>query len=185
VGGASGSLTGPPTLPGGWAKLGCMHETDEDLAALQRLLDTSREAAGAHLRSIFDEEHRLDGAELAGLLTRVQVLNLATVTARCEPRVAPVDGLFYRGRWHFGSSPESARFRHLRHRPAVSASHVRGEELAVIVHGRATRIDLSAPEHEGFRSYLREVYGGSWDDWGAGAPYAVIEADRMYTRIAR
>jgi len=34
------------------------------------------------------------------VLAGVQVLELATVTPRGEPRVAPVDGLFFRG--HFG-----------------------------------------------------------------------------------
>ena len=41
---------------------------------------------------------------------------------RHEPRVAPVDGLFYRGRFWFGSSPHSFRFRNIRANPAVSAA---------------------------------------------------------------
>jgi hypothetical protein len=160
-----------------------MHETREDLDRLQRLLDESHAAAGSHHRSIFDDEHRVGAADLAAMLTGVQVLCLATVTARAEPRVAPVDGLFYRGRWHFGSSPDSVRFRHIRRRPAVSAVHVRGEEFAVIAHGRAHELDLSAPEHDGFRHYLVEVYGGDWAEWGGAAPYAAIEAERLYTRL--
>ncbi|MFP5318489.1 MAG: pyridoxamine 5'-phosphate oxidase family protein [Acidimicrobiia bacterium] len=160
-----------------------MHETTADLDRLQRLLDDSHAAAGSHHRSIFDDAHRVGAAELCSMLTKVQVLCLATVTARGEPRVAPVDGLFYRGRWHFGSSPDSVRFRHLRRRPAVSAAHVRGEEFAVIAHGRARELDLGNPENDGFRRYLVEVYGGSWEDWGGAAPYAVIEAERLYTRL--
>jgi uncharacterized pyridoxamine 5'-phosphate oxidase family protein len=159
-----------------------VHETDDDLRALQALLDDSHAAAGAHMRDIFSEDLRLTAADLAALMTGVQVLSLATVTARGEPRVAPVDGLFYRGRWHFGSSPASARFRHIRQRPAVSAAHVRGEELAVVVHGTARMLDLTSDEQAGFRAYLVEVYGDGWADWGAGAPYAVIDAHRMYTR---
>ena len=160
-----------------------MHETPEDLDRLQRLLDESHAAAGRHHRSIFDDAHRVGAADLAAMLTKVQVLCLATVTARGEPRVAPVDGLFYRGRWHFGSSPDSVRFRHLRRRPAVSAVHVRGEEFAVIAHGRARELELTAPEQDGFRRYLIEVYGGQWEEWAGAAPYAVIEADRLYTRL--
>ncbi len=95
--------------------------------------------------------------------------------------MAPVDGLFFRGRFWFGSSPESVRFRHLATRPQVSVSHTVGEELAVIVHGEAHRVDLAAPEHTGFRDYLVEIYGPGWSDWGAGAPYARIDATRMFT----
>ncbi|MBA2277846.1 MAG: pyridoxamine 5'-phosphate oxidase family protein, partial [Chloroflexia bacterium] len=73
-----------------------MHESPEDLSELQTLLDRSHERAGPHMRSIFTPDRRISAAELADLLPGVQVLNLATVTRDCEPRVAPVDGLFYR-----------------------------------------------------------------------------------------
>lgn len=91
---------------------------------------------------MFSDERRLSAEQVAERLTGVCVLDLATVTARGEPRVAPVDGLFYRGRWHFGSSPEAARTRHLAARPAVSASHTRGEALAVVVHGTARPVEV-------------------------------------------
>src|ERR687889_1266575 len=159
-----------------------MHETEDDLRELEALLDRSHANAGPHLRSIFSDDRRIPAAELSPLLPAVQVLALATVTARAEPRVAPVDGLFFRGRWHFGSSERSARFRHIRARPAVSATHLRGEELAIVVHGRAVEIDPRAPEHAAFRAYLNETYPG-WDDadWAAGAPYARIEPSAMFT----
>lgn len=160
-----------------------MYETSDDLDRLQRLLDDSHAAAEPHHRSIFDDAHRVGASDLAAMLPGVQVLCVATVSARCEPRVAPVDGLFYRGRWHFGSSADSVKFRHLRRRPVVSAAHVRGEEFAVIVHGRARELDVSDPEHRGLKDYLFEVYGNAWAGWAAGVPYAVIEADRMYTRL--
>jgi uncharacterized pyridoxamine 5'-phosphate oxidase family protein len=124
-------------------------------------------------------------AELPALLPGVQVLVLATVTAKGEPRAAPVDGLLYRGRWYFGSSEQSARFRHLRKRPAVSAVHARGEELAVIVHGHAREIDPRAEDGGGFHRYLVETYGEDWADWGGDAPYAVIDPQRMFTRLWR
>jgi uncharacterized pyridoxamine 5'-phosphate oxidase family protein len=111
----------------------------------------------------------------------VQVLVLATVTAAGEPRTAPVDGLFFKGRFWFGSSHRSMRFRHIRARPQVSATVTHGEEVAVIVHGKAREVDTSAPEHSDFRDYLLDVYGESWNDWGAAAPYAVIEPARMFT----
>jgi hypothetical protein len=157
-----------------------MHETAEELRGLQRLLDDSHTRAGAHLRSILSDERRLRAHELAGLLTGVQILSVATVTAKCEPRVAPVDGLFFHARFWFGSSHESVRFRHLRRRPEVSAAHVRGEQLAVIVHGRAVEVDLSDSTQREFRGYLLDVYGAEWEDWGGSAPYARIEPETMF-----
>ena len=159
-----------------------MHETEDDLRTLQELLDRSHAGAGPHLRAIFGDDRRIPAVQLPALLPGVQVLALATVTARGEPRVAPVDGLFYRGCFHFGSSDDSARFRHIRARPAVSATHLRGEQLAVVVHGHAVEIDPRGPGEDGFRAYLNETYPG-WDDadWAAGAPYARIEPSAMFT----
>ncbi|HEX2315583.1 MAG TPA: pyridoxamine 5'-phosphate oxidase family protein [Thermomonospora sp.] len=161
-----------------------MHETPEDLARLQRVLDDTYAAAGAHLLSIVTPERRLDAASLAARLTGVQVLHLATVTARCEPRVGPVDGLFFRGRFHFGSGQNSLRFRHIRKRPQVSGSVSHGEEFAVTVHGRAVELDMTDrddPEVAAFHAYLIEVYGPEWENWAGDAPYARIEPERMYT----
>ena len=160
-----------------------MHETLEDLRELQRLIDDSYSNAGPHLLSIHTPDRRLTASRLAELLPGVRVLALATVTARGEPLVGPVDGLFYRGRFWFGSGADSVRFRHIRARPAVSAAHTVGEELAVVVHGTAREIDVGAPERAGFRDYLLEVYGPQWETWWPGQtpPYAAIEARRLFT----
>ena len=157
-----------------------MRETVDDLVRLQALLDRSHEGAGEHLRSIFTDERRVPATELVELLDGMNVLNLATVTAKGEPRVAPVDGHFIRGSWVFGSSPTSARARHLARRPAVSASHTRGEELAVLTHGRAVRVDLASDPD--VRDHLVSFYGDAWFQHGFDdAPYWRIEADRMFT----
>ena len=163
-----------------------MHETPADLAALQSLLDRSAASAGAHLRRIITPERRLAAEEVCARLTGMCLLALATVTADGRPLVGPVDGIFYRGAFHFGSAPDSVRFRHLRRRPQVSATHLPGEELAVTVHGRARLLDLGSPEHAGFRQTLLDIYvpryGAEWEAFlNSGAVYARIDADRMFT----
>jgi hypothetical protein len=163
-----------------------MYETPEDLIALNELLDRSHARAGTHLRSIFTPERRIAADELVALLPGVQVLNLATVSRACAPRVAPVDGLFYRGRFWFGSAAASVRFVHLRERPQVSASHTRGEELAVIIHGTAALIDAGDPAHTGFADYYREVYGFGWEEWDLPVQFARIDPTHLYTyRVTR
>jgi uncharacterized pyridoxamine 5'-phosphate oxidase family protein len=158
-----------------------VYETPADLAALQLLLDTSYAHIGSHMRTIHTPERRVAASDLARVLRGVRVLDLATVTAACEPRVSPVDGLFYRGRFYFGSGEESARFRHLRKRPQVSACHTIGETFATIVHGRAVEIDVRGTDQRGFFDYVHEVYP-SWDEWYSGQtpPYARIEPEVMY-----
>lgn len=164
-----------------------MHETAADLAALQRLLDESFEASGAHMRRIITPERRIDAEALAARLTGVRLLALATSTADGRPIVGPVDGIFYRGAFWFGSAPDSVRFRHIRARPDVSATHMEGEPFAVTVHGRAHIHDLRDPEAAGFREALVEVYapryGDDWIGWAEQHPYARIDARRMYTFV--
>jgi hypothetical protein len=163
-----------------------VHETPEDLAELQAVLDRSYAAAGSHLLSILTPERRLNAAQVAERLMGMCLLALATVTADGRPIVGPVDGIFYRGALHFGSAPDSVRFRHIRARPHVSATHLPSEELAVTVHGRAIPLDLQGPEAEGFRRTLLEVYvpryGEQWEEFlDSGPVYARIEPDRMFT----
>ena len=158
-----------------------MHETAEDLDALQAVLDDSYARIGEHMRSIHTAERRVSAADLVAILRGVRVLDVATVSASCEPRVAPVDGLFYRGHFYFGSGAESLRFRHLRRRSQVSACHTVGETFAVIVHGRAVEVDVRAPDQRGVLDYLHEVYP-DWETWHGHAtpPYARVEPRRMY-----
>jgi hypothetical protein len=161
-----------------------MHETAEDLTALQDLLDRSYEHAGEHLRGIITPERRLTAEQVSERLTGMCLLALATVTADGRPIVGPVDGIFFRGSFHFGSSPRSVRFRHIAARPHVSATHLPGEELAVTVHGRAKIVDVTTGP---FRAALLEEYlpryGSEWQRnvLDAGAMYARIDADRMFT----
>ena len=163
-----------------------MHETADDLAELQSLLDRSYDAGGEHLKRIITPERRLTAADVAARLTGMSLLTLATVTADCRPLVAPVDGVFFRGAFYFGSAPDSLRMRHLRSRPQVSATHVPREALSVTVHGRATFVDVKDAENLEFRQTLLEVYvplyGESWEQFlDSGPVHARIDADRMYT----
>jgi uncharacterized pyridoxamine 5'-phosphate oxidase family protein len=165
---------------------GAVHETADDLAALQGLLDRSYAAAGAHLRSIITPARRLDAERLASRLDGMRLLALATSTADGRPLVGPVDGIFLRGAFHFGSSPDSVRFRHIRARPHVSATHLPGEEFAVTVHGKAVVVDVRREAGADLRRTLREVYvpryGPQWEEFlDAGPIYARIEAERMFT----
>lgn len=116
----------------------------------------------------------------------MRLLVLATSTRDGRPINGPVDGIFYRGRFHFGSAHTSLRSRHLSERPAVSATHLPGESFAVTVHGDAELIDVTAPDHAEFRQTLLDIYtpryGQEWADMlDGGAWYARINPRRVFT----
>ena len=161
-----------------------MRETPDDLARLQATLDRSYESAGAHLREVITPERRLTAARLVERLQGMCLLTLATVTADGRPINGPVDGFFYRGEWYFGSSHDSLRFRHLRRRPAVSATYLPGEEVSLTVHGRAYEVDARRHDDGGFFEVLVNYYGsrfGGAEAFVDSAAYARIEAERMFT----
>jgi len=160
-----------------------VYETPDDINRLQTLLDVSYERSGAHMRSILAPHLRLTATEVCETLTAMELLVLATAGSNGEPRTGPVDGLFFRGQFWFGSSPASVRVRHIRSNPAVSATHPRGESLVVVVHGQAAPpasvADLLAAQHP-FTKHALAIYGPDWANWSSNALYTSIGAHLMF-----
>jgi Pyridoxamine 5'-phosphate oxidase len=162
-------------------------ETPEGTGRLQELLDRSAAGAGPHLRDIITDERRLSAAALCERLQGMRLLVAATVTADGRPLAGPVDGYFLHGSFYFASGRNSVRMRHLAARPAVSATHLAGEELAVTVHGRAELFDLSAPAGRELRQAMLDHYlpsqGPEFETWldEADSVAARIAADKMFT----
>jgi nitroimidazol reductase NimA-like FMN-containing flavoprotein (pyridoxamine 5'-phosphate oxidase superfamily) len=166
-----------------------MHESEEDLAELQALLDRSYGAAGSHLLSVHTPERRVDARQLAERLQGMCLLALATVTADNRPVVGPVDGIFFRGSFYFGSAPDSLRLRHIAQRPQVSATHLPGEHFAVTVHGHAEPVDLTDDQDAQFKQTLLGIYvpryGADWQEFMASSLYMRIVSRRMFAFAAR
>jgi general stress protein 26 len=164
-----------------------MLETPEELDNLQQLLDRSMAGAGEHLRGIITGERRLSAADLAGRLPGMRLLTVATVTADGRPLAGPVDGYFLHGTFWFSSGRNSVRMRHLAARPAVSATHLPGEELAVTVHGRAELVELREPAGAELRQAMLDWYvprqGPEFETWlnALDAVAARIEPEKIFT----
>ena len=164
-----------------------MLETPEEIDRLQQLLDHSAAGAGPHLAGIITGERRLSAAQLAGRLQGMRLLMVATVTADGRPLAGPVDGFFLHGSFWFSSGRNSVRMRHLAARPAVSATHLPGEELAVTVHGRAELFDLRDPAGAELRQAMLAWYvprqGQEFETWldQLDAVGARIAAEKVFT----
>jgi hypothetical protein len=164
-----------------------MLETPEELDRLQSLLDGSMASAGPHLRDIISFERRLDARQLTERLQGLCLLVLATSTADGRPLAGPVDGYFLHGTFWFSSGTESVRMRHLATRPAVSATYLPGEELAVTVHGQAECHALHGPACAELRQAMLDEYvpkqGPAFEEWlrNADALGARIQPEKMFT----
>ncbi len=162
-----------------------MHESPEDIEGLQEVLDRSYANAGSHLLGIHTQPRRLTAADLVERLQGMRLLVVATVSAAGRPVTGPVDAVFHRGSFYFGTSPDAVRWRHLRRNRAVSATHLPSEDWAVVVHGAAIPVDTSGTHPNGLRATLLEVYtpryGPKWEEFlDSGTVYARIEAERMF-----
>ena len=164
-----------------------MLETPKELDRLQTVLDASMASAGPHLRGIINDERRLDAGQLTARLQGLCLLVLATATADGRPLAGPVDGYFVHGTFWFSSGTESVRMRHLAVRPAVSATHLPGEEFAVTVHGRAEIHPMNDPVCAEVRQAMLDEYlpkqGPAFEEWLANADALVarIEPEKIFT----
>ncbi len=164
-----------------------MLENPAEIDHLQQLLDRSAAGAGPHLRGIITDERRLSAEQVIQRLQGMRLLTVATVTADGRPLVGPVDGYFLHGSFYFSSGRNSVRMRHLAARPAVSATHLAGEELAVTVHGRAELFDVRDPAHGELRQAMLDYYlprqGPEFETWldQLDAVGARIVAEKMFT----
>lgn len=143
-----------------------MYETDEEIQALQRLLDASYGTSTDHLRGIITDDRRLTASDLVALLTGMKVLSVATVTARGEPRISALDGHFLHGTWSFSTSGTAAKAHHMATRPAVSVAHVDGEQLAVFSHGHVERMQPGDADWTPTIEHWTAHYGSSPLEWG-------------------
>jgi hypothetical protein len=140
-----------------------MYESDDERHALQQLLDRSFAASSEHLLSIMEPPRRLDADRLIRELDGVCVLNVATVTARGEPRISAVDGHFLHGHWYFSTDGRAAKVAQLEARPAVSAAYTPRDGLGVFSHGQARRLARGDGEFTMLSAHWIKAYGVSFD----------------------
>jgi Pyridoxamine 5'-phosphate oxidase len=163
------------------AKMVLVRESAEDVERLQSHLIRSMDRAGSFLRASFQmPEHSLSAHQLVRYLQGSRTAALATVTAKGEPRVAPIGSLFWRARFYLPTVANAARTKHILARSAVSLTHFADIDLAVIVHGHAMSLSLGDPDFDELDDLHREMNGVSVQDWGVGV-FLKIEADVTYT----
>jgi hypothetical protein len=120
-------------------------------------------------------------------------MHLAVITSDGAPLVAPIDGVFFKGKVWFGLPAAALRARLVRRGPRVSASYTRGESFAFVVHGVAREVSELDPQFAPYSAYTQELYvnayGPGWIKWheknrgNAGEQYSgFIEPTRMFVK---
>jgi len=157
-----------------------MFESEEEIRELQALFDRTFAHANPHLAGIVKPERRLNARQVARYLQGTKHVAFATVNDRGEPRVAPLDGVFVRGRFTVSTGGRAARLAHLRANPACSAAHVDGDTVGIVVHGHATIIGRDDEGASELEPIWRDIYGSSPFEWGEGVVFMRIEPSSMW-----
>jgi uncharacterized pyridoxamine 5'-phosphate oxidase family protein len=138
-----------------------MHESDAEIVELQRLLDRSMKNAGAHVRSIFNRNNWLSARQVCLHLQGVRQVAAATVTSAGEPRVAPIDAVFFHGKFCLSTDANWLRARHLAKRPALSLTYFESADPVIMVHGRAAFTKKNQKDFATLDSEWVKAYGNS------------------------
>jgi uncharacterized pyridoxamine 5'-phosphate oxidase family protein len=157
-----------------------MLESETDIQELQELIDRTFARANPHLANIVSPKRRLSAQQVVRYLQGTKHVAFATVNERGEPRVAPLDGVFIRGRFTVSTGGHAARLVHLRANPACSAAHVDGDTIGIVVHGRATIIGRDDEGVEEIEPVWHDIYESSPFDWGEGVVFMRIEPSSMW-----
>lgn len=154
-----------------------MYETEEQIAELQAVIDRTFERIGRHTAAIIRPGRRLNARQVVKYLEDMKHIVVGTVTSKGEPRVAPVDGHFLRGRFWFGTASGAFRIQHLQRNPAISACHLAGDDLGIVVHGRAALFGPRDPEGGQMRAHYTKYYGSDPYTWPGQGETAWVRID--------
>ena len=159
-------------------------EAAADIRWLQALMDATHTRANPHMTGIVTPERRLDAAQVVAYLQGLKHVAFGTVNARGEPRVAPLDGHFVRGRFTLGTGRRSARWRNLERNPACSAAHYVGDDVAVVVNGHAEELTRDHPDHDEVHDVWATHYGSSPYSWGDAVVLFRVQPVSMWAYAA-
>jgi hypothetical protein len=157
-----------------------MFESEHEVVELQALIDRTFARANPHLAKIVKPERRLNAQQVIRYLQGTKHVAFATVNERGEPRVAPLDGVFIRGRFTVSTGGQAARLRHLRANRACSAAHMDRDTIGIVVHGHATIIGRYDDGVEEIEPVWRDIDGSSPYEWGEGVVFMRIEPSSMW-----
>jgi hypothetical protein len=144
--------------------VGLVFETEEELAALQELLDASFARAGEHILSMFGAEHRMSAPQVSGFRGLRQVA-VATVNSRGEPRVAPRNASFIHGRFILAANSKSTMVGRLARRPSIGMTYFE-DDLMIVLHGTALPFRRESPGFESTRPEWERAHGKSLRELG-------------------
>jgi general stress protein 26 len=141
-----------------------MYETEAEMAKLDDVVEKSKVKSGDHVSSLFVEGEWISAKQVADYLQGIKAVALATVNAKLQPRVAPMEAILFHGRFYIAMESESYRVQQLQIRPSTSLTYTREDDVLITVHGSATLVDKGGPDFADVDAEWKKKYGRNvWD----------------------
>lgn len=151
-----------------------MHETEEALARLQRIIDRSARSAGSAIaRNFIGGGWRMSARELVAFWGDARMASVSTVSPEGRVHAAPMDVRLVDGVFYTPAFADSVRLRDHRARPRCAIASWDGPYRAVIVYGQAREIDDDPAQRTGSAA-AEQRYDA------AGAVTVAITPTRIY-----
>jgi len=153
-----------------------MFETEAELMALQKLLDSSLEKVGGKLAGFSPSQH-MSAKQLAGF-KGVRLVSIASVNSKMQPRVAPRSAAFLHGRFYLASKSGSTTARRLRANPEAAITYYENH-LLIMAHGTASILGKDDLIFAALGREWKEAFHGGRDSLSGIDAFLVINATHL------
>jgi len=128
------------------------------LSSLESIIRDSLSQASSHTKSVYSQ-NPLTASEVIELANSRVLTVAATVRPDDRPHLSPTDLVVVDGVFYLGVDEATARYRNLRHNPAVTVMLADGSKRQAILEGNAKFLDMKSGLAEKVLEAQKKKYG--------------------------
>jgi putative heme iron utilization protein len=148
------------------------------LTTLDMIIKDSLSQASAHTRTVYSQ-NPLTASEVVELANSRTLTLAATVRPDGRPHLSPTDLTFVDGVFYLGVDEATARYRNLKHNPALTVMLADGSKRQAILEGKARFLDIKSETAKRVLESQKRKYG-----WVTDA-LAEFQPEKVFTWKAK
>jgi putative heme iron utilization protein len=131
---------------------------ETELSSLDSILKDSLAKSSSHTRRVYSQ-NPLTASEVVDLANSRVLTIAATVRPDSRPHVSPSDLVVVDGTFYLGVDKLTARYKNLRHNPAVTVMLADGWKRQAILEGTASFLDMKSETAKKVLTAQKKKYG--------------------------
>jgi putative heme iron utilization protein len=128
------------------------------LSSLENIIKNSLSQASTHTKTVYSQ-NPLTASELIELANNRVLTLAATVRPDGRPHLSPSDIIFVDGVFYLGVDEATARYRNLKHNPAVTVMLAEGSKRQAILEGKVRFLDMKSDKSKRVLEAQKRKYG--------------------------